>query len=260
MEKNHIDELYLWFNKYFDSFTYDDDKINSNLINKKLHTLRVCENIVLLSKSINLSDIEISIAEVIALFHDIGRFEQFAKYKTFKDSISVDHANLGVKILKDCNVFKEMPIEEKKLILEAIWFHNKYQIPNNLSKKQVLFCKLIRDADKLDIFNLLIDSYENPHLYKNEAFEEFIDSKEYQMSFVDNIINGKKVSYDDVKTKADIKLVRISWIFDINFNESLRIIEANKYVDRIIKFLPNDDKISNLHRYVNSYLESKISR
>ena len=112
-------------------------------------------------------------------------------------------------------------MEDKAVILEAIGYHNKYSLPNNLSEKNLLFCKLIRDADKLDIFNMLIDSYENLQLYENEAFEDFIDSNEYQISFVEGIINKKKVLYNDVKTKADIKLLRISWIYDINVNRTM---------------------------------------
>ena len=259
MNKDQVSQFYIWFNKYFDSFRYENEKINSNLINKKLHTLRVCKNIKFLTKSLNLSSSEIRLAEIIALFHDIGRFEQFAKYQTFKDEISIDHANLGLTILNDYEVLKDVSVEEKAVILEAIGYHNKYALPNNLSEKNLLFCKLIRDADKLDIFNMLIDSYENPELYKNEVFEDFIDSNEYQISFVENIINKKKVSYNDVKTKADIKILRISWVYDINFNESLKIIESNKYIDRIIRFLPHDDNIARLHKHINSYMQDRMN-
>jgi len=258
MNKNQVSQHYVWFNKYFDSFKYDDEKIISNLINKKLHTLRVCKNIKLLSKLLNLSSSEIRLAEIIALFHDIGRFEQFAKYQTFNDGISIDHANLGLTILNNYEVLKDASMEDKAVIVEAIRYHNKYALPNNLSEKNLLFCKLIRDADKLDIFNMLIDSYENPQLYENEAFEDFIDSNEYQISFVERIINKKKVSYNDVKTKADIKLLRVAWVYDINFNESLKIIESNKYIDRIIRFLPNDDNIARLHKHINAYVQDKM--
>lgn len=259
MDRNQVSEYYIWFNKYFDSFKYDDKIINSNLTSKKLHTLRVCKNIKFLSKSLNLSSSEIRIAEVIALFHDIGRFEQFAKYQTFKDGISIDHAKLGLTILNNYEVLKDLSTEDKTFILVAIGYHNKYSLPNNLSEKNLLFCKLIRDADKLDIYNMLIDSYENPELYENEAFEDFIDTNEYQISFVECIINKKKVIYNNVKTKADIKLLRISWIYDINFNESLKIIESNKYIDRIIRFLPQDDNIARLHKHINAYMQDKMN-
>jgi len=126
MNKNQVSQYYVWFNKYFDSFKYDDEKIMSNLTNKKLHTLRVCKNIKFLSKSLNLSSSEIRLAEIIALFHDIGRFEQFAKYQTFKDEISIDHANLGLTILNDYEVLKDASMEDKAVILEAIGYHNKY--------------------------------------------------------------------------------------------------------------------------------------
>ena len=40
-----------------------------------------------------------TVAEAIALFHDVGRFPQYARYKTFRDSISTNHAALGASVL-----------------------------------------------------------------------------------------------------------------------------------------------------------------
>ena len=40
------------------------------------------------------------LAEIMALFHDIGRFEQYKQYRTFSDYRSEDHAALGVKVIK----------------------------------------------------------------------------------------------------------------------------------------------------------------
>ena len=40
------------------------------------------------------------IAEAVALLHDVGRFEQYKRYGTFNDRKSVNHAALGVEIMK----------------------------------------------------------------------------------------------------------------------------------------------------------------
>ena len=57
-------------------------------------------------------DIEIPEESIIliGLLHDIARFEQYTKYKTFRDSISIDHGDLGVEIL-----FEEKEIEKYDL-------------------------------------------------------------------------------------------------------------------------------------------------
>lgn len=258
MNIKDIQMFYSWFHHYIKQFTYNDEKIRANMYNKKQHTFRVCKNAISLAKSQNLSDQQIYTAQAIGLFHDVGRFEQFFRYKTYRDEISVDHANLSVSILKKYDVLKHISSVESEIILKAVAYHNKYAIPNDLSDAELLFSKVIRDADKLDIFNMIIDYYENPHFYKNEAFEDFPDRDEYKPSIVEDIINSKNVSYHDVKTKTDIKLLRISWIYDINFNQSLQIIKDKAYIERIIKFLPCSVDISRLHAHVNNYINGRL--
>lgn len=259
MNKENLRFFYSWFDEYTKDFYYDDPKINANILYKKEHTFRVCDNAISISRSLNLSESEQLISETIGLFHDVGRFEQFAKYKTFRDSISEDHAELGISVLQSNNVLSSLDEKERDSIYTAIKYHNKYNIPENIPPKFTMFSKIIRDADKLDIFELLVNYYENPHKYENEAFEDFPDSEDYQLSFVENIITGKGVSYDDVKTKSDIKLLRISWIYDINFDHSLKIIKEKRYIERIINLLPKTEDIKRMEAHINSYIEGRAN-
>ena len=91
------------------------------------HTLRVVNLSEKIAKSLNLSEEEINIAKNIGLLHDIGRFEQWKNYNTFKDYVSIDHADLGVSILKKENFIRQF-IEDDKyddIILNSIKYHNK---------------------------------------------------------------------------------------------------------------------------------------
>ena len=47
---------------------------------------------------LNLSDEDINLAQLIALLHDIGRFEEISVLNTFDDT-NFDHASYGVKML-----------------------------------------------------------------------------------------------------------------------------------------------------------------
>ena len=51
-------------------------------------------------------------AETAALLHDIGRFEQFHRYKTFSDARSEDHAALGVDAIKEEGLLQSIDNEE----------------------------------------------------------------------------------------------------------------------------------------------------
>ena len=106
-----------------------------------------------IAEHLNLSNEEIQVATLIGLLHDIGRFEQFTRYATFRDRESVDHGDLGVEILKKDSYIKEYIDNEKYIdtIYLAVKNHNKYSIQLNLAERNLLFSKMIRDADKLDI-------------------------------------------------------------------------------------------------------------
>ena len=110
-----------------------------NMIDLKIkHTFRVMRLCEKLAKDLNLNDNEIYTAKLIGLLHDIGRFEQWKKYQTYRDLISIDHADFGIKILKKDNYIRKYIADDKydNIILKSIKYHNKYRLPKNLTKKK----------------------------------------------------------------------------------------------------------------------------
>ena len=160
MNKHNLLFFHSWFNNYVKNF-YSEGliKLQENIKHKEEHTLRVCKNIVLIGKSIDLERNELYLAETIALFHDIGRFKQFKTYGTFDDRKSENHAALGVKILKETRLLSCLSECEQNLICNAVEYHNLPKLPDNESPDCLLFSKLIRDADKLDIWNIFVYIY-----------------------------------------------------------------------------------------------------
>ena len=80
-----LQQLKTWFISYSESFLNLSESYRENIQLKIDHTYRVIDEIKELSKSLDLSKEDTNLAEVIALFHDVGRFEQYAKYRTFSD-------------------------------------------------------------------------------------------------------------------------------------------------------------------------------
>ena len=66
-----------------------------------------------IAQNLNLDEEQIKLAELIGLFHDIGRFKQAELYNTFNDRISMNHAELSVKVLFDENLIENFNVEEK---------------------------------------------------------------------------------------------------------------------------------------------------
>ncbi len=140
-------------------FKIVENEIQKNLNIKISHTERVCTEILYLGRQLHFDANALRLAEIIALLHDIGRFEQYSIYKTFKDSESKDHALLGLDVIKNNKLLDDLDENPRSIIINAIKYHNRISIPPTEKDPHLLFEKLIRDADKLDIWKVVIDYY-----------------------------------------------------------------------------------------------------
>ena len=245
--------------KEFENYVGRYDKDNKKISGKISHSFRVMEQAKNVAKSIGLSKEEIDVATLIGLLHDIGRFEQLRIYDTFNDSISIDHGNLGVEILSKDNYIREYIKEDKwdNVILKAIKNHNKYSIEEGLNEKELLFTKIIRDADKMDIF------YEGAEMFwETEDEIRAIEEATITDKIFDNFKNRKLGNRADRITEADSLVDFVCFIFDINFKYDYIILKKEGYIDKILSKLDfKDEKTKEQFEYirkgVNEYIEMK---
>jgi hypothetical protein len=196
------------------------------------------------------------LAETVALFHDIGRFPQYAKYKTFQDNISVNHGTLGANTLMKEKVLQSLPVNEQELVMQSVKFHNAFSVPRKEKEETVFFIKLIRDADKLDIWRVFLEYYESADELKASAVSLGLpDSGEYSKNVLSCILEKRVVSLVTVKTLDDFKLLQLSWIFDLNFEPSFRLLSERKYSERIISHLPRDKEIGKAGKILKEFIE-----
>lgn len=238
----------------FEAYVNKFDTQNPNIERKIKHSYRVNEISNKIAKSLKLDNEQIQIANLIGLLHDIGRFEQYTKYKTYMDIYSVDHAKLGVEILEKNNYIRKYVNDKKydELIKIAILNHNKYQIDENIKGEEEIFCKIIRDSDKLDIFKEAVEDYwdNTVRLNENISIKVFEDFKKCK-----TILNRDK------KTTLDKVVGIISFIFDIYFDETFAIIMENDYINKIInRFIIEDKEVKNnieiIRKFANEYIKT----
>ena len=153
--KELLKEMHSWMDAYMKSFHTDDEEVMQGIRIKELHTGYVTSIAVQLAKHLQLSEHDAQLAEIMGLFHDVGRFHQYSLYKTFNDAESEDHADLGLKVLSELDFMKKLALGDEALVRFAIGRHNKKEIGPAPSEKALLFAKLLRDADKLDIYRVL---------------------------------------------------------------------------------------------------------
>ncbi len=260
VEQRQLKKFKVWFEQYVAGFYGDDDYVNANLKLKEDHTRRTCDEILYLADQLSLSDNQKLIAETIALFHDIGRFEQFARYRTYKDYDSTDHSLLGLEVLLKNNVLDGVAADERELIEKAIQFHGQKQLPADLDGQCLLFSKLIRDADKLDVYYVVTQYYkqykDNP---RNFAIElELPDQPRYSPQVVDAILQGRLIDYNSLKTLNDMKLLQLGWVYDINFTAALRRIKQRQFLEKLLDFLPKTQDIENVKEKIFAYVDFRI--
>ncbi len=222
------------------------DKNNGLIKLKTIHTYEVVKKSEYIATKIGLDSENIELAKLIGLLHDIGRFEQIKRMQNFEDKIEFDHANYGVKILFEDGLIREFIKEDKydNIIKKAVYNHNKYQIEEGLSDIELLHSKIIRDADKMDIFRVMKeDKLENimPGRYNEKTINyEKISSKVYN-----DFMAEKLVKLEARKTQIDDWICLIAFIFDFNFDVSLQYIKEKKYIDILIdriEYKDNDTK------------------
>jgi hypothetical protein len=247
-----------WVSEFCKTFYLEDTKEQLNITLKEEHTRHVCENILAVSRGESLGADEMLIAETIALFHDIGRFPQYAQYRTFKDSDSVNHGLLGAKTLLEQKVLDRLPAREREIIVDAVKFHNAFAIANIADADKILFLKLIRDADKLDIWRVFLDFYESSDEEKPEAVGLGLeDVPAYSGEILSLIRNREIISLSRLKTLNDFKLLQLSWIFDLNFAASFMMLVERDYINRIAATLPQADEILDTIALVNEFAGDK---
>lgn len=258
MTNTQLRYLKNWFKEYTKSFYAPDADFQKNIILKAQHTFNVCDNISRTSKSLNLEEKDINLAEAVALFHDIGRFEQLKRYKTFKDSISINHGALGVEILKETKILESLTQEENQIIIQSVKYHNAIKMPDIKDDKSLLFLKLIRDADKLDIWRIFKSYFLESKDMGSAAGLGLPDGDDYNRELIQIIYNRKIVPLSAVTNLNDFKIMQLSWIFDLNFKLSLQLFKERKYIDTL-KSISNSEEILRVKEFILRYIEERIS-
>jgi hypothetical protein len=242
MEQSQLDELHVWFDAYVQTYNDIDEEGYRNILLKVEHTRKVCEVMALLAAGEGLSPVDSRIAAAVALLHDVGRFPQFRRWRTFRDSDSDNHARLGIEVLREQNVLTGLPTAERLVIEEAVRFHNLLALPLRFSSPDTLFIRLIRDADKLDIWRVFLEYFRQPPGLRPSAVTlGFPDLPGVTPACVRELAAGRIIRLEDVRVLNDFKLLQISWVYDLNFRSSYRLLQQRGHITALAATIPHDE-------------------
>jgi hypothetical protein len=261
MTKQQLEQFKKWFYDYAATFYGDDALTNESLRLKDDHTRRMCVDIQLIIKELGIDDNPKMLAETAVLFHDVGRFEQFMKYKSYNDVGTENHSLLALKVLAENKVLDCLSRREKEIVEEAIRFHGEKELPKNLDKQMELIAKLVRDADKLDIYLVMInwlgDLQKNPQKYL--GIMGYSTENKYSEHIIQAVLNNRTIDYREFKTLNDMIIGQLGWIVDVNFVPTLKEIKKRKLLEQMAAFLPDTEDVRRVLKHSQQQLEAGIA-
>jgi len=257
MQNNALLFLKDWFHNYVQGFYSADEQLQFHVLLKEEHTLRVLQHAGAIAQWLTLTPGQLQLAEIAALLHDIGRFNQYKTYRTFNDALSVNHAQLGLTVLEQFDILAGagLSVHQQNIVKEAVLYHNRRCLPSDMGSECSLISKIIRDADKLDIFAMLVTNDKDNQIPQPPELQQ---NTQYSLNIIEDLLQGRLVKPEDIKTSADLMLFRLSWIYDIYFTYSFSYIEEQQYVEKLIGMLPTTDDIQRVQQYIKQYSKRKI--
>lgn len=265
------------FAEYVRNYDPSDEKIKLKID----HTYRVAGLCQRIAESLGLSEPDVDIAWLLGMLHDIGRFEQIRRFGTFNDAQSVDHAEFGADLLfkeglirkfaegyyEECELAEPENQEDEQIIknnehhnkdtglLEMeIRQHNKYRVKEDLTERQRMFCDILRDADKVDIFKVNADiPMEIIYDVTTEELKNGIITKEVLESFY-----KKETVLKSVRRSAVDHIVgHISLLFELVYKESYRQAKEQGYVYKLLDFKSDVPEVNaefdDMRKYVDEF-------
>jgi hypothetical protein len=248
-----------WFKQHVSIFREVDPLHQRSLDMKEEHTFRVCTAIDHIASTLGLSANDIRIATVTALFHDIGRFPQYQKYRTFRDPDSDNHAKLSLWELNRHRVLHSLDLGERQIISRAIIFHNRLRLPETLDPQTLLHCRLIRDADKVDILRVMIEHFQGEESLRNPVIslglgaETAVRDEVYRRLF-----EGKAMSYVSLKSTDELKVLQMSWVFDINFLPTLALLREQNAFGQLAATMPDTAMRNEALDFINDFIDRRL--
>ena len=144
------------FAAYIRPYDAQDPKVSLKIH----HTYRVAALCEQIGRSIALEGTALDLAWLCGMLHDVGRFEQLRRFGTFDDSKSIDHARAGVQVLFEQGHIRDYLDDDSEdaMLRTAVEWHSAYRLPDGLDERTVMYCNILRDADKIDILRVNVET------------------------------------------------------------------------------------------------------
>lgn len=229
-----------WFAEYAARERAKEDADPAPMDLKRRHTLEVLANARRIVAGGGVPPRLARACLLAALYHDVGRFEQYVRYHTFRDGESCDHGRQGVLVLK-----KERPLAceapRLRLLVQAgVALHNRFALPTGADADAALVTNVVRDADKLDILRVIAEHLSGPGPYHPTVVLQQPDDPAIASPAVLEAVRRHEVAhYGDLNCLNDFRLLLGTWFDDLHFRASRRQFLGDGHAVRILRGIPD---------------------
>lgn len=228
----NIEHAKIAFDKFIHQFDVNDPKIDLKI----RHTYYVMDACEYLADKMNLDKTNHDLALLIGLLHDIGRFEQLARFNSYDDNL-ICHAKCGIEVLFDQGHIRDFidTDEYDNIIYHAIKNHSAYAIASGLNEQELLHAQIIRDADKIDNYRVKRDDTIEALL---DMSAEELGTHEISDHIFETFASHRTILKNDRKTPMDMWVSFLALFFDFNYAPSFQYIMEYDYINAIIDRIP----------------------
>lgn len=233
-----------WFDTFVAAHHMDAPEDNARLELKREHCLLVMNEAREQARELSLSPRMVELATVAGLCHDVGRFPQYQRFRTFRDPDSANHGLLGVIALARNGGLSWLSPEDRSLVRLAVAVHNRKALPPAVEAARDedagLLAYIVRDADKLDILRIMIEHFKQPGPKDPVVFLGLPDDPErYEPAILASIEDGQTGCYEAMRTVNDFALLLLSWINALKFERTRRLFFERGHARDLFSFLPD---------------------
>jgi hypothetical protein len=84
------------------------------------------------------------------------------------------------------------------------------------------------------------------------------DAPGYSPEVAACLLRGEIVQLVLLRTLNDFKLLQLSWIYDLNFTGSFRMVKERRYVDALGSTLPKSEEISKALQALRAFVDQRV--
>jgi hypothetical protein len=259
MTSADLEQLHAWFAAYTAGFAGPDGLLPAMQQLKLTHSQRVARDARAIAEGSAWPPAEVALAEAAGLLHDVGRFSQYAEFRTFEDRRSLNHAERSGDVLQQQDVLGRFSPATREALELAVRLHNRKAIPAGVPPHAIPLVQIVRDADKLDIMYLFDQAIRHDQLGLYPEIALHVDLQGAPSSGILAALRERRpADYSEIRSLADFLLVQVLWVYDFGLVAALRMLQERQQLRLLAEHLSRHAEIVPLIAAAEEYLARRL--